>query len=87
MIFSYLSLIIPLNCILFIFSDTFTYYFYMVDFIVIRSHLYEIVKDRVCMRSYTFRTEMLKFLSYIAENSKENVTVNTLRKLIIVSIF
>lgn len=64
------------------FSDTFAYYSYMVDFIVVRSHLYEISEDRVWMRSYTFRTEMLKFLRYIDEKSRENVTVNTLRKLI-----
>uniref|UniRef100_A0AAF5PYL3 Uncharacterized protein n=1 Tax=Wuchereria bancrofti TaxID=6293 RepID=A0AAF5PYL3_WUCBA len=63
-------------------GDTFAYYSYMVDFIVVRSHLYEILDDYVRMTSYTFRTEMLKFLRYIDEKSRENITVNTLRKLI-----
>ncbi|VDK78393.1 unnamed protein product [Litomosoides sigmodontis] len=66
-------------------GDTFAYYSYMVDFIVIRSHLYEILEGRVWMKSYTFRTEMLKFLRYIDEKSKENITINTLRKLISVN--
>lgn len=70
-----------------IFSDTFAYYSYMVDFIIVRSHLYEILEDRVWMKSYTFRTEMLKFLRYIDEKSKENVTVNTLRKLVSAGLF
>uniref|UniRef100_A0A915PW22 Uncharacterized protein n=1 Tax=Setaria digitata TaxID=48799 RepID=A0A915PW22_9BILA len=63
-------------------GDTFAYYSYMVDFVIVRSHLYEISKDHVYMRRDVFRKEMLKFLRYIDEKSKENVTVNTLRKLI-----
>ncbi|CAG9534792.1 unnamed protein product [Cercopithifilaria johnstoni] len=63
-------------------GDTFAYYSYMVDFIVVRSHLYEVLENRVWMRSCRFRTEMLKFLRYIDEKSKENITINTLRKLI-----
>ncbi|VIO94929.1 Uncharacterized protein BM_BM8072 [Brugia malayi] len=63
-------------------GDTFAYYSYMVDFIVVRSHLYEILDNHVRMTSNTYRTEMLKFLCYIDEKSRENITVNTLRKLI-----
>ncbi|VDO46814.1 unnamed protein product, partial [Onchocerca flexuosa] len=63
-------------------GDTFAYFSYMVDFIVIHSHLYEIKEDRVWIKNDTFRNEMLKFLRYINEKSKENVTVNILRKLI-----
>uniref|UniRef100_A0A0R3RIZ4 DUF4216 domain-containing protein n=1 Tax=Elaeophora elaphi TaxID=1147741 RepID=A0A0R3RIZ4_9BILA len=57
-------------------GDAFAYYSYMVDFIAVRSHLYEILEDRVWMRSDIFRTEMLKFLRYIDEKSRENITAN-----------
>uniref|UniRef100_A0A1I7VX07 Tudor domain-containing protein n=1 Tax=Loa loa TaxID=7209 RepID=A0A1I7VX07_LOALO len=67
---------------MFIEGDTFAYYSYMVDFIIVRSHLYEIDEDRVWMRNHLFRSEMLKFLRYIDEKSRENITVHTLRKLI-----
>ncbi|KAM3718433.1 Pleckstrin [Dirofilaria immitis] len=63
-------------------GDTFAYYSYMVDFIVVRSHLYKVLENRVWIKSDTFRNEMLKFLRYIDEKSRENVTVNILRKLI-----
>ncbi|MCP9263700.1 hypothetical protein DINM_007082 [Dirofilaria immitis] len=63
-------------------ADTFAYYSYMVDFIVVRSHLYKVLENRVWIKSDTFRNEMLKFLRYIDEKSRENVTVNILRKLI-----
>ncbi|VDN05626.1 unnamed protein product [Thelazia callipaeda] len=65
-------------------GDTFSYYSYMVNFVTIRTHLYEISGGWVKMRNTFYRTQLLKFLHYINTKSEKEITVNMLQRFIVV---